>query len=82
MDLASQPKETAKIEELKNKIQYMSITIHQKELEVYSMKDQLTALEKKLQYECGNVGHNFVSETEEGAYGETYTFCSICNCLK
>ena len=82
MDFASQPKETTKMEELKTKIQDISITIRQQELKVYSLKDQMAALEKELQYECGSVGHNFISETEGGLYGDTYTFCSICNRLK
>lgn len=82
MDHNSQPKETTKMEELKNKMNELTIAIQQKEHEVYSMKDRRAAMEKELQSECDNNGHNFISEMEGGAYGDTYTYCNICNLLK
>ena len=82
MDHNSQPKLSVKMEELKTKIVDLSATIQQKEHEVYSMKEQRVALEKELQSECEDNGHNFINEREGGAYGDTYTYCSICNLLR
>lgn len=82
MDHNSQPKETAKMEELKTKIIGLSTAIQQREHEVYSMRDKRDALEKELQYECKNNGHNFINEREGGIYGDTYTYCNICNLLR
>ena len=70
------------MEELKTKIIDLSTTIQQKEHEVYAMKDLRIVLEKELQSECEDNGHNFINEREGGAYGDTYTYCSICNLLR
>jgi hypothetical protein len=82
MDHNSQPKETIKMGELKTKIIDLSDTIQQKEHEVYAMKEQRVALEKELQSECEDNGHNFINEMEGGLYGDTYTYCNICNLLR
>lgn len=82
MDYTSQPKETTKMGELKNKMIDLSTAILQKKYEIQTMRDQRTALEKELQIECDENGHNFINETEGGPYGETYTYCSICNLLR
>jgi hypothetical protein len=82
MDHTSQPKETAKMGELKTKIIDIITAIQKKEHEVCSMKGRKVDLEKELQAECENNGHNFINEREGGAYGDTYTYCSICNLLR
>jgi len=82
MDHNSQPKETVKMGELKTKIIDLSTAIQQKEHEIYSMKEQRVALEKELQSECEDNGHNFINEMEGGLYGDTYTYCNICNLLR
>lgn len=82
MDHASQPKETVKMGELKTKIIDIITAIQKKEHEVWSMKDRKIDLEKELQDECENNGHNFINEIEGGAYGDTYTYCNICNLLR
>ena len=82
MDHNSQPKLSVKMEELKTKIIDLSATIQQKEHEVYAMKDLRIVLEKELQSECEENGHNFINELEGGLYGDTYTYCSICNLLR
>lgn len=81
MDYSSQPK-SSNMEDIMYRWKHMKELIWKQEQDLVMMKNHMELIHQELQTECGKIGHNFISELEDGMYGETYTYCTNCHVYK
>ena len=81
MDYSSQPK-PSNMEDIRYRWKHMKELIWKQEQDLLMMKNHMELIQQELQTECGKIGHNFISELEDGMYGETYTYCTNCQVYK
>lgn len=82
MDSRAQPKTSSILDDIQDRMNHMTVLIRKQEKELLMMKNHMKLIKQEFQTECGKIGHNFISELEDGMYGETYTYCTNCQVYK
>ena len=52
------------------------------ERKITELSNMVTSLNHSIYNECGKLGHEYVTEIENGMYGETYHICKKCGVYK
>ena len=52
------------------------------ESKITELSNMVTSINHSIYNECGNLGHEYVTEIESGMYGETYHVCKKCGVYK